>query len=316
MKRQRLDRNWLNPSVLLHVCLIAMLVGTALSSFSSCDKCVSGSQSLNTNIFPSEMTFVVGLTPQALSQTSLYKRFGSKISSNPQFTTFVQQCGIDPVSDLKAFSMAGQDAKKFDNWYFMFTGDFSSDKVSVCMEKMGGTKPKAAGKLVEYDFQGQKTFAYWMSANSVVVSRNQTGLEKVANKQTNLTRNAKMKELLSKTNTSSNLWAFGIVPGDLSAMASMGGAKPPQAGYLSVNYKSDLDLKLGLRFANESIAKQQAEMLNTQTKSMGAVPGLAELFKNVTYKTVGKDVVSKIDLNANQITQLTTMFATMANLGG
>ena len=96
----------------------------------------------------------------------------------------------------------------------------------------------------------------------------------------------------------------------------MGGAKPPQAGYLSLKYKSDLDLNMGLRFADESVAKQQAEMLNKQTQSMGAVPGLSDIFKNVTYKTVGKDVVSRIAMNASQIAQLSTMLETMANLGG
>ena len=49
---------------------------------------------------------------------------------------------------------------------------------------------------------------------------------------------------------------------------------------------------------------------------MGSVPGLSEIFKNVTYKTKGKDVVSHIALDANQVAQLSMMIETMVNIGG
>jgi hypothetical protein len=285
--------------------------------------CKGGANAEAAKLIPDEAEMIVGMNPKAISESELYKAFGSEMEKEADYQEAVsafKDCGLE-VNSIEAV-VVGVKASSEDFVAVVVADGVGKDDTAACVikkiQKMNGDEEVAevtkdsGHKIIQFT-DGR---AYLVNDNMLALAttawESKIG-ELIDGKGTPAIENSK-KDLYGKVDNKAAVWFLAEVPSEMAAGAAM---IAPEASKIktvigSVDFSKGVGVNVVAGFGSEEDAKAVAESAQKQfdeVKGMAALVGMSSAAESVKIEASGSDVKVNASASMEEITALQKMSA-------
>lgn len=313
------------------VALSTLALSLGLVGLVGCDKGSSsgggGSAAGMIESMPAGTTAVVGLSFDKLRSTKQFKENLDKAMSDApaEYAKAKDVCGMDPVEQISSVVIAvpADPENQKDQIFVTISGKFEESKVNECLPKLvkefgeegDQINIEKEGKLTRYSSEkGDKAYAYWANANTVVFSvggmesQSPEPLAAMLNGE-KLEGKAAVMDMVGKADTSAALWFAGAVPDGMSELAGpMFASMVPKQGYGTLDVSKGMDLKIALIMQKEDAANGLVGMINgmglPQVKQMPQAQQFMDVIDALKIEAKGDTVNIGLKLTQEQMDKI------------
>lgn len=283
--------------------------------------CKSGANAEATKLIPDEAEMIVGMNPKAITESELYKAFGSEIEKEADFQEAVssfKECGLE-INAIESV-VVGIKASSEDFVAIVSAEGIGKDDTASCIikniQKMNGDEEVAdvtkddGHKIIQFT-DGR---AYLVNDNMLAMVttawEDKIG-ELIDGKGTPAIDNSK-KDLYGKVDNKAAVWFLAEVPSEMAAGAAM---IAPEASKIktvigSVDFSKGVAVDMVAGFGSEEDAKAVAESAKKQfdeVKGMAALIGMSSAAESVKIEAAGSDVKVAASASMEEIKALQKM---------
>jgi hypothetical protein len=279
---------------------------------------------------PKDAALVVGMNWSKFKGTKFFNLLTTSVppDAKTKYDEFKGACNIDPMNDLDSITVGVVgNLDKSSKAIIIVKGNWDEAKISKCATAYGEKKGKKltvvkTDNITSYtpEDKSDKTVNVGWAGNLMVFTSqsmdgDKTYLVEIMKKASSVKDNKPLMDLLGKTDTSATLYGAFIPPAGSEMAGSFakmtGGTEQLAGAYGTIKLASDLDVNLGLRFANEADAKSVADKMSKELDGAKQSPQGAFLNKT-TIAASGTDAIVKVALDEKQLDQITEMAKQMA----
>lgn len=276
---------------------------------------------------PKDSEFIIGLDFGKLRGSELFKKYAPMLmaKASGDLAKFKATCGFDPMEKLSGV-IVGAKGRQMDQ-ATIFVRGFERGPAMDCLKKREASE-KAAGKpavltvdgdYVEYTEDADPNEALRMmwvddqtalliKAGDATAGKDVLVAAAAAKDGDGLTGSKAFTDLLAKTHTGSALWF--VAKGDAPAL-SMAAMVKFKAIYGSVDVGAGINGEFRLWMSSADEAKSTAGELSKQLEQVKSSP-FGGMLSDVSVKSDGEDVVTRVKLSQDQLTQITKLAGQMA----
>jgi hypothetical protein len=283
--------------------------------------CKSGANVEAVKLIPDEAEMIIGMSPKAITESELYKAFGSEIEKEADYKEAVQafkDCGLD-VNSIESV-VVGVKASSEDFVAVVSAEGVGKDDTAVCViksiQRMGGDEEiadvtKDSGHKIIQFTDGR---AYLVNDNMLALAttawEDKIG-ELIDGKGSPAIDNSK-KDLYGKVDTKAAMWFVADVPTELAAGAAM---IAPEASKIktvigSMDFSKGVAVDVVAGFGSAEDAKAVADEAKKQfdeVKGMAALIGMSSAAESVKIEAAGSDVKVAASASLEEIKALQNM---------
>jgi hypothetical protein len=285
--------------------------------------CKGGANVEAAKLIPDEAEMIIGMNPKAITESELYKAFGSEIENEADFQEAMsafKDCGIEPKSIDSV--VVGVKASSEDFVAVVSAEGIGKDDAASCIikniQKMNGDEQiadvtKDSGHKIIQFTDGR---AYLVNDNMLALATTawETKIgELIDGKGTPAIDNSK-KDLYGKVDNKAAVWFVADVPSELAAGAAM---IAPEASKIktvigSVDFSKGVAVDVVAGFGSEDDAKAVADEAKKQfdeVKGMAALIGMSSAAESVKIEAAGSEVKVAASASLEEIKALQAMGA-------
>lgn len=285
--------------------------------------CKGGANAEAAKLIPDEAEMIIGMNPKAITESELYKAFGSEMEKEADFKEAMsafKDCGIEP-NNIEAV-VVGVKASSEDFVAVVVSDGIGKDEAASCIiksiQKMNGDEEvadvtKESGHKIIQFTDGR---AYLVNDNMLALATTAWEAkigELIDGKGTPAIDNSK-KDLYGKVDNKAAVWFLAEVPSEMAAGAAM---LAPEASKIktvigSVDFSKGVGVNVVAGFGSEDDAKAVAESAQKQfdeVKGMAALVGMSSAAESVKIEAAGSDVKVNASASMEEITALQKMGA-------
>lgn len=283
--------------------------------------CKSGANAEAAKLIPDEAEMIIGMNPKAITESELYKAFGSEIEKEADYQEAMsafKDCGIEPNAIESV--VVGVKAASEDFVAVVSAEGIGKDDTASCIikkiQKMNGDEEVAdvtkdsGHKIIQFT-DGR---AYLVNDNMLALAttawEEKIG-ELIDGKGTPAIDNSK-KDLYGKVDPKAAVWFLAEVPSEMAAGAAM---IAPEASKIktvigSVDFSKGVAVDMVAGFGSEEDAKAVADSAKKQfdeVKGMAALVGMSAAAESVKIEAAGSDVKVAASASMEEIKALQKM---------
>jgi hypothetical protein len=242
---------------------------------------------------PRDSSMVFGVNWKKARQSEFVRSFDQSLVDVVQGIDGIQNCGLDPVTDIKSFAMSlGKDPKDDSGVVTAIHGNFDRQQVEDCIRQQGG--------IVEATRYDNTFHVFWPDPNTVVFSKGVSSELLSLAPSASAWDNDQLMMLVDEVDLHAEMWGAGMLPPDLaSSFGSMG--TPPFGLYFTVKVSIGMHAELGLEFRTLEEAEAMEKMVTMGLQMGKANADLQGIFSSVTSGLVGKAVVISAKFTDEQL---------------
>ncbi|MFV8751207.1 hypothetical protein ACNOYE_11745 [Nannocystaceae bacterium ST9] len=285
--------------------------------------CKGGANAEAAKLIPDEAEMIIGMNPKAITESELYKAFGSEMEKEADFQEAMsafKDCGIEP-HNIEAV-VIGIKAASEDFVAVVGAEGIGKDDTASCIikkiQKMNGDEEVAdvtkdsGHKIIQFT-DGR---AYLVNDNMLALAttawEDKIG-ELIDGKGTPAVDNSK-KELYGKVDSKAAVWFLAEIPSEMAAGAAM---IAPEASKVktaigSLDFSKGVAVNVVAGFGSAEDAKATAESAQKQfdeVKGMAALIGMSSAAESVKIEAAGSDVKVSASASMDEIKALQAMGA-------
>ena len=297
----------------------------ALSALFLLPACKGGASADAVKLVPNEAEFIVGLSPKAMSESELYKKFSSEFENENDYKEFIgifKDCGLDPLK----FDAVVVGASQSEDFVVIVAGDSVGKKdEAVCVikniQKQAGDEQIA--EVVKESGQNVINFtdgrAFLVNDNMLALATTdwQTAVsELIDGKGTPAIENGK-KDLMAKVDAKKAMWFVATIPSELAGMAAMAGPEVTEIKSVagSMDFSKGVALEVVADFGDDAKAKAAADKVNELfNEGKGEAPdNLKGMVESVKIEASGSDVKVSASASMDDIDAVKSLMPPMSS---
>ncbi len=283
--------------------------------------CKSGANAEAVKLIPDEAEMIIGMNPKAISESELYKAFGSEMEKESDFKEAMsafKDCGLEP-KNIEAV-VVGVKASSEDFVAIVGAEGIGKDETASCIikniQKMNGDEQVAdvtkdsGHKIIQFT-DGR---AFLVNDNMLALAttswEDKIG-ELIDGKGTPAIDNGK-KDLYGKVDTKAAVWFLADVPSEMAGGAAMLAPEATKVKTVigSLDFSKGLAVDMVAGFGSAEDAKAVADAAQKQfdeVKGMAALIGMSAAAESVKIEAAGSDVKVAASASMEEITALQKM---------
>jgi hypothetical protein len=270
-------------------------------------------------LVPADTAILVRMDVRQLLASSMWQRFGGQLLATPEvteITTFLNtRCHIDVLTDVSEIALSAPASLAPESIVFYVRGRLGEDKVAGCLRAVfresGRREPVIATRdhVTRVDVGTRVAYFGWPAEDTLAfvpagIDGDASALGWIHGRKAAPAVGAVAGKLAPEQVVSGGLVVVGKLSGELHL-----GDLEPQAMWLNLAQRRGLSLEVGLRYPDDTAARQASASMEPAIMSLVADPTYAPFTRDLHVRAIGRETVLTWRLDEPAFDELVTALA-------